>query len=199
MSWQTVERPGYFGRDRGRKYSEFDARLGKGQWRIAWQIGARIGEFDEATMLYEDSYMVYLQQRPDLLRVLVYEASDVYDEASSNTASGLDYASQESLRNHVQDIAIRRCIVRLGLNFMGRSAIQIRDAGAADPVHPLSLELSPGRVPFVRLDWIVQPELAGWWGNGSVEAFYQSNKLIQHWRPEKYLVAGASLGNGEQS
>jgi hypothetical protein len=88
----------------------------------------------------------------------------------------LDYTVQETGRTHVQDIAIRRVVARLGRQFEGDQLIQIRDA-LGD--HPLSMALSPGQVPFHRPDVILLPEIEGWWLPGSVESFYQSNKLLQ--------------------
>jgi hypothetical protein len=182
--WQRLERPGYFGAQREERYVQYDERYGRGNWRLAWQIGERLGGFDEAVMLYEDAYVMYLSQRIDLLEQLVREAGDVYDDAPSNAASGLDYRCQETGRTHIQDIALRRSLVRLGRQFMGESLIQIRGQGGTLPIHPLGLALCPSRVPFHRPEWIIQPALEGWWlddlgGDQSVEAFYQSNKWLE--------------------
>lgn len=174
--WQTVERPGYFGRHRDDRYAGYDARYGSGNWRLVWRIGQRLGPVAEAVMLYEDAYVAWLQLHPAELDELVAVAAEVYDDAPSNVASGLDYRQQETSRTHLQDIAIRRSLVRLGRQFAGERLIRIRDAHGD---HPLSLRLSPGMISFHRPDLIVRPELAGWWRPSSVEAFYQSNKLLQ--------------------
>ena len=174
--WQTVDRPGYFGRHRDERYLAYDAEYGAANWRLAWVAGDATGGVELAVMLYEDAYLDFLQHNPLVVEELVSEASDVYDDAPSNVASGLDYRAQETSRTHLQDIAIRRCLVRLGRRFEGSQLIRIRDR---DGEHPLSLTLSPGRVPFHRHDLIIRPELEGWWQRGSVEAFYQSNKLLQ--------------------
>jgi hypothetical protein len=181
--WRQIERPGYFGRRRQERYQEYDAQYGPGNWRLTWQIGERMGGFDEVVILYEDAYVLYLCQRIDLLERLINEAREVYDDAPSNVLSGLDYTRQETSRTHIQDIALRRSLVRLGRRFAGDRLIQIRGRWAEPPVHPLSVELCPHRVPFHRPEWIVQPVLNGWWlqdgGEGSVEAFYQSNKFLE--------------------
>jgi hypothetical protein len=183
--WETVGRPGYFGRHREEKYQEFDKAYGKGRWRIVWLVdGEHIG-FDQVVLWYEEAYVEYLRRRDDLLRVLTQEACNVYDDAPSNIFSGINYHRQETARTHLQDIAIRRAVVRLGTWFRGEQLIQIRGPYAASPVHPLSEELYPARVPFHRPELILQPVLTGWWtehgpaGNTSVEAFYQSNKQLQ--------------------
>jgi hypothetical protein len=174
--WQTISRPGYFGRHRDERYAEYDLLYGPGCWRIVWQIGDFIGDVAAATMLYEDAYLAFLSSNTGVLATLVAEARDVYDDALTNIESRFDYAAQETNRTHLQDIAIRRCLVRLGRWFEGPELVQIRDSIG---INPLSLTLSPGRVVFHRPDLIIQPELEGWWEAGSIESFYQSNKLLQ--------------------
>lgn len=176
MTWTTtIDRPGYFGSARDRKHAEYDAEHGPGNWRLAWQFGGRVIDRAGMTMLYEDAYYEFLRHRREILTALVSEARDVYDDAESNVASGLDYTVQETGRTHVQDIAIRRVVLRLGESFRGSELIQIRDSLGS---HPLSMILSPGQVLFHRPDLIVEPQL-GWWARGSVESFYQSNKFLQ--------------------
>ena len=175
-TWVTVGRPGYFGSRRDVKHAEFDREYGAGGWRLAWKVDDAAFNRQQMTMLYEDAYYEVMSAQPDIVDQLVAEASDVYDDASTNILSGLDYHRQETARTHVQDIAIRRVVARLGRAFAGDRLIQIRDE-LGD--HPLSMTLSPGRVPFHRPDLLMQPELEGWWKPGSVESFYQSNKILQ--------------------
>jgi hypothetical protein len=179
VHWQTVGRPGHSGKERDERQRGYDVRHGTGRWRIAWQLGERIGELVEAVMLYEDAYLAYLTRRADLLEPLLATAADVYDDAESNVDSGLDYTRQETDQTHLQDVAIRRCVVRLGRVFRGAALLQVRTTAE----HPLGAALSPTMVPFHRPELIVQPYLEGWWtqkgGPASVESFYQSNKLLQ--------------------
>ncbi len=90
--------------------------------------------------------------------------------------SGLDYTKQETKRTHIQDIAIRRSLIRLGKWFEGSELIRIRQEKGN---HPLSMTLSPGRVPFHSPLLIIDPEIKGWWDSGTVESFYQSNRYLQ--------------------
>lgn len=168
-------RPGYLGSRRDAVQRDWDAEHGLGGWALAWRVQGMWYDRARMSMLYEDAYVHFLLDRPQLLDELLSAASDVYDDDLSNLASGLDYTAQETGRTHVQDIAIRRAVVRLGRVFEGASPVQIRDALGE---HPLSMPLSPGQVPFHRPDWIEAPELTGWWEPGSVEAFYQSNKWL---------------------
>jgi hypothetical protein len=180
-TWQTViDRPGQFGRKRDRLYAEYDEAYGKGLWRVAWEIPLSHTilylDMPGAMALYEDAYHAFFYSQPDTLAALICEAENVYDDAPSNIHSGFDYASQETCLNHLQDISIRRAVLRLGTWFKGDKLIQVRHSKGA---HPLSLGLSPGKVPFHRTDLIRQPEMTGWWIPGSIESFYQSNKVVQ--------------------
>lgn len=174
--WITVERPGYLGARREAEYKEWDTTYGKGNWRLAWKAGESTVQFLGACALYEDAYFAFLCNNPLILHQLIHEASDVYDDELSNVRSGLDYTKQETPRTHLQDIAIRRCLVRMGAWFRGPQLLRIR---STEGTHALSLILSPGRVPFHRPDLVEQPELQGWWDPESTESFYQSNKILQ--------------------
>ena len=174
--WKIIKRPGYFGKQRDKLHREHNKTYGKNNWRITWLVNKKIFSKEEILLLYEDSYFNFLKKHPKVLQQLINEAKDVYDDAASNVKSQLDYSKQETNRTHYQDIAIRRCVVRFGLRFKGRKLIQIRDYKGK---HPLSLKLSPGRIPFHMPKLIKKPELDGWWQHGSVESFYQSNKVLQ--------------------
>ena len=174
--WARLERPGYFGSRRDELCAGYDQRFRAGRWRLAWAYGELSLTRAEMCMIYEDAYLAFMAGRPDVVDQLCAEAADVYDDAPSNCASGLDYTAQETGRTHVQDIAIRRCLVRLGRAFSGERLVQIRDSLGE---HPLSMTLSPGQVPFHRPELLETPELDGWWAPGSVESFYQSNKWLE--------------------
>ena|SRR3989338_673364 len=174
--WITVGRPGYLGGTRDLKHAEWSAHFGPWQWRLVWKIGGVFHGKEAVYALYEDAYFELLKNSSAVRDLLVREAENVYDDSPTNVDSGLNYFIQETKRAHIQDIAIRRSLVRLGLWFQGDKLIQIRDSEGA---HTLSKILSPGRLYFHRPDLIEQPELAGWWYSLSVEAFYQSNKFLQ--------------------
>ncbi len=174
--WTTVERPGYLGKHRDEKIKEWNEKYGADNWRLAWKIGKVFVDQFGAYALYEDAYFEFLKNHPIILHELVCGASNVYDDKPSNVNSGFDYNRQETSRTHLQDIAIRRSLVRLRRWFKGNQLIQIRqDKG----MHPLSIILSPGKVPFHKPELIEKPELEGWWNLETIESFYQSNKFLQ--------------------
>jgi len=174
--WKILERPGYFGKKRDAYTGEMDKKYGIANWRIRWKVADNFVDKNGMCALYEDAYFNYFKEHPIIAHLLVDEASDVYDDELSNVRSGLDYWVQETGRNHIQDIAIRRCLVRMGLWFKGKEPIQIRQELGK---HPLSMTLSPGKIIFHMPQLIEQPEITGWWDGKSVESFYQSNKYLQ--------------------
>jgi hypothetical protein len=174
--WTSVVRPGYLGGKRDKKHAEWNAMYGEKNWRLIHIFDEVELDFLGVCAVYEDAYFYFLEKNPKILNQLISEASNVWDDAESNMQCGFDYLKQETNRTHIQDIAIRRSIARMGLCFKGKKPIRIRDK---DDPHPLSMILSPGQVPFHRPEKIVEPEMEGWWKPGSVESFYQSNKIFQ--------------------
>lgn len=179
-------RPGYSGglkRDRDRDRDEW---YGEGQWRTAFRWGHRLISYDEALMLYEDAYLAYFQQNPDDLDWLCRTASNVFDNSDSNVLSGTDYDAQEAMSTHLQDIAVRRCLIRLGRVFEGDRLVEIRDR------HSEGFRLNPGQIMLHRPELIVQPEHRSWWKEGSIESFWQANKVFlvkqKAFSPERPLV-----------
>lgn len=170
--WKVVARPGQFGRKRDALVAGWNAEYGEGNWKVAYELNGHLFSRDVVLMLYEDAYVEYLRSHPDVLDWLCSTASDVYDNAPSNVASGFDYRAQEASSNHVQDIALRRALVRLGRWFEGDHPVEVRGRRSEGG------HLSPGKLPFHRPEWIHQPAQKGWWQPGSIEDFYQSNKVI---------------------
>lgn len=180
--WKTIDRPGYFGSKRDQKHREYDQKYGANNWRIVWNLGENVIQRDGMNMLYEDAYFFFLKANKAVLEDLCSTAYDVYDDNPTNVKSGLDYNIQETDRTHVQDIAIRRAVIRLGYSFRGDDLLQIRDSLGE---HALSMTLSPGKVPFHMPEMLEIPEISGWWNPGSVESFYQSNKVLQVWKSKE--------------
>lgn len=175
--WQSVERPWYIGKHRDEKIVHWNKEYGSGNWRFIWKIGNVDADFLGACALYEDAYFNFLYAYSPVAYQLIHEASNVYDDQISNIESGFDYTKQETNRTHIQDIAIRRSLLRLGVWFKGKESIRIRQEKGN---HPLSMILSPGKVPFHRPDLIIKPEVENsWWDLQSVESFYQSNRFLQ--------------------
>jgi len=176
MNWETVERPGYFGRRRDQKIAGYDAKYGVGNWRIVHIVEGVAYEFvDACKLFYEESYYRYLKDRPaDVDFICMF--SECIDNAPSNIQSGCDYSIQESYSCHIQDIAVRNTLKRLGRWFTAeREEILIIRSSDTN-----GHRFGPGNIPFYDPALITQPEIRPGWANAkSVEAFYQSNKTLQ--------------------
>lgn len=170
-----VDRVGYVGSKRGEFVDRLNKLYGADGWTIGYVLDGKALSRDEALVLYEKSYEIFLKNNPSITNRLVNEAREIYDTAPSNVESGLDYHKQEDVRSHLQDIAIRRAMKTLGLSFKGDKLMQVREAGSDFP------ELSPGKVPFaLSQDKIILPIQyeADWIQPGSVEDFWQNNKYV---------------------
>jgi hypothetical protein len=149
-----------------------DELFGEGNWRQGWSYRGEVIGWEQAVQLYEDAYLELIRSKPWLLGWICRAASDVYDNDVSNVDSGLDYALQETQATHLQDIAVRRAVVRLGRALQGDHLVEIHGhltEGA---------RLSPGVVPFHEQQEILPCAKDDWWEPQSVEAFWQHNKLL---------------------
>lgn len=181
--WVTVDRPGYFGRKRDEKIASFDAQYGKGFWRLAWTINeepysAGLDFFNSCRTFYEEAYFRHLVMRPTDIE-LICQYCECYDNQQSNVQSGLDYMVQEAYSTHIQDIAIRNVLRRVGVWFLGTNGkmLQIRSKDSE------GFRFGPGNIPFHMPQYIIQPSLCPSWATaGSVEDFWQSNKVLQVWK-----------------
>ncbi|RJQ17312.1 hypothetical protein C4573_04640 [Candidatus Woesearchaeota archaeon] len=174
MTWKTIARPGYFGKTRDEKLKMYDEEFGLGNWRIAWMWNEASIDYHVACTLYEDAYYADSFQRQAIWMELTHQAKDVFDIHESDIQSTLDYTIQTGTATHLQDIAIRRVVLRRGWTFSGREYVQIRGHKTY-----WGLQLSPGKIPFQVSRNIQKPNLQGWWDENSVEDFYQSNKVLQ--------------------
>lgn len=181
--WTTVGRPGYFGRKRDEKIAGFNKTYGEGQWRLAWELNSDWGNssytfFGACRNFYEESYLWALSKSPSDID-LICSYGECYDNAKSNIESGLDYSKQEAYSTHIQDIAVRNVLRRLDRWFTGPAdkLLQIRSKDSE------GYRFGPGNVPFAWPTGIQQPSMCPTWASpGSVEDFWQSNKMLQVWK-----------------
>lgn len=186
--WVDLRRPGYFGRNRDHIVAGLDSRYGQGNWRLVWKVQKRTYpwrieegpiltyEFTDACRLfYEESYFRCLSKMPTQID---YACSfgECIDNAMTNIQSGLDYTKQESNATHIQDIALRNVLKRIGRWFEG-------PAGKILIIHSNDsngYSFGPGNIPFYEGQLITRPSKCPKWASlGSVEDFWQSNKWLQ--------------------
>jgi len=175
-TWENKGRPGFFGRRRDERIRWLNEKFSPGNWRLIWTDGQQELEFAEAcTAFYEESYFHHLIRHPEDVDFIT-SFGECIDNAPTNVSSGIDYTKQEAFSTHIQDIAVRNVLKRLGRMFTGPSdrilVIRTKD----DNGH----RFGPGNIPFYEPALILPPSLRPWWaGEGSVEDFWQSNKVLQ--------------------
>jgi len=172
--WKTIARPGYFGRKKEEKIAGFNENYGEGNWRIMWQWGENIIPWEISCLIYEDGYYADSFKREGLWKDLASKAREVYDYVEDDVLAALDYSKQKKEYTHLQDISIRRVVLRRGWKFEGSKLIRIRHHD-----NYWGANLSPGKIAFQSPELIVSPHLENWWNQNSVEDFYQSNKVLQ--------------------
>lgn len=176
--WKT----GYFGTNRNEIYGRYDNSYGKGNWRIVWQWGSEIIEKPEALQIYEDEYYEYFKANLNVLKWLVETASDVYDTASSNIEAKFSYNIQETINNHIHDVAIRRAVLRNGVLFHGDHLMHVRPGKEGEKLGP---HLIPFHLPYMIYRGQIKYKgedrdfsiNSSWWIRmgieNSIEQFYQ--------------------------
>lgn len=169
----AIARMGQIGRAKDKFIAGMNRIFGEGNWTIGYRYGSSMISREAALQLYEDSYVKFFQENRDVLNKLVKEASDVYDTYKTEVSSGTDWYNQTERSTHLQDIAIRRALIRLGEKFQGKRLRKVKSDGHLP-------ELSPGNIPFL------QPELVNrfkkvekkWIKPNTIEDFWQNNKIF---------------------
>jgi len=189
MEWKVVERPGYFGTSRDKIYKKWDKSFGEGNWRIAWQWGEQIIQRHDALLVYQRAYTRFLDSNKDVLEWLL-DYKDVYDTAPTNIEAGLSYDVQETVNNHIHDVAIRRAVILdLGLEFKGKKGLlHVRPEKEGERLCPYFIPfhlphmIFTGQIKYKgqHRDFSVNPP---WWIKmgikNSIEQFYQQNKVLE--------------------
>ncbi|MFW9922131.1 MAG: peptidyl-tRNA hydrolase [Candidatus Thorarchaeota archaeon] len=170
--WAILGRPGYAGKKKDLRRKELEKTFGENNWKIAHLINGELISKEEALEYFEESYLYFFRKNPEILDWLVLTAKEIYDTDISNIHSCCDYSIQETEAAHYHDIAIRRVIKKLGKEFKGDKYLQIRGTDSEGYI------LSTGLIPFIKPELILLPQIKGWWEKNSIEAFWQSNKVL---------------------
>ena len=188
--YKIQEFPGFLGFTKKETHQKWDDKFGEGNWELAWIWGSKVIDQRTAVGIYEYAYHKYLDSVQGALEWLVENYSEVYDTHIGNIDDGVDYFAQDDRCTHLHDISVRRYVkTRYALDFKGDRLLQIRQP------HTEGYYLGPGFVPFHKPEYIVPAnkvinyglndkweETVGnrepWWQKGSIEDFYQQNKVL---------------------
>ncbi len=223
--WLTIGSLGYSGATKHQRATQLNDLFGEDGWKISYIVRGRIATFHEAIWEYEQSYRVYLHNHPQIVDFLVTYCGNVYDYAPENVYDS-DYHQPNGIRNHYQDISIRRVIAELAGDNQwsqvkitntedvslvdlsdGQSHILPRAQGFAGEYlleirgpESSGFFLNPAVVPVHDPTLVTNnPFDTGWYlkdgcGHLSVEAFWQSSKVIQA-RYDRFLQLGSKRNN----
>jgi len=168
-----IERPGFIGKNKKAKYSEWNKKYGENNWGFVWKWGELLLNFEQACLIYEDAYYKDSFKREGLWKDLFSKAKNFYDNAETNLDSKTNYLIQEAYSTHLQDISVRRVGIRRGWKMKGNRLIQIRGPESEGYL------LMPGLIEFHEPNLIEKPDILPWWANSnSAEAFYQDNRWL---------------------
>ena len=188
MEWRIIERPGYFGTSRNEIHAKYHQQFGEGNWRITWQWGDQIIERQESLQIYEDGYYEFFKSNLDVLDWIITTASDIYDTSPTNIEARFSYNMQETINNHIHDVAIRKAVLRNGVWFRGNHLVHVRPEKEGESLGPhlipfhLPNMIYKGKIKYKGeyRDFSTNPP---WWIKmgieNSVEKFYQQNKVLQ--------------------
>jgi len=148
---------------------------GKGNWFWAFQVGKKLYSWELGMQLYEDAYWLHLRKNISHVKKLVH-GFNCFVNTRHDIEAGLDYKAQKKGRDakpHYADIALRRCLVRLGVWFGGKEMVEIPGS-----------ELDPKNVAFHLPHLVASPDK-------NVKSWIDKNRLIVVAREmeDKYKLA----------
>lgn len=117
--------PFNYSRDKENFLKTMNRTAGKGGWFWVFRVGKQIYSFDLGMQLYEDAYWLLLQKNSKVIKKLV-DYYDVFVVNNEDLESGLSYKKQtQKWSDHYADIAIRRCLRRMGVWFKGKELFEV--------------------------------------------------------------------------
>ena len=187
ISWEMVERPGYFGKRRQELEEEWNRKYGEGNWRLVWETPqGRVLLFEDIIWEYIEGYAGYFRRHPREARHITRSYSYCYDKDEITKDQAFHpYAlyNRPGIANQFHHAAMNIALENvLGMPFRGDIPIQVRSGkpGTPESQWPAGWKWSPGRIPSVHRDEIHDITFERqWWQRGTIEDFYQCNKVLQ--------------------
>lgn len=141
--------------DRSKFIEGLNSKIGVGDWFWGFRVGKRLYSWNWGMQLYEDAYLEFIKHHVTLLNELVnYSNVFVLDRHDLN--AGLDFQKQNQTKEHFSDIALRRCLVRLGVWFKGIELLKIPGSQFDEekiPFHLPHLIFKPDKISSIK-SWL---------------------------------------------
>lgn len=147
---------GDLGKERDNFLGKVTRTVGKGNWYWAFNVKKKFYSWEFGFQLYEDAIWQYLRSNPVLLQSLVRDNVDVFQINRFDIEAGLSYKIQTQNTDHYNDIAIRRCLVRFGINFQGKDLFDLKSTSYCHskiPFHLPHLINKPDEIKSVK-SWL---------------------------------------------
>ncbi len=176
----------YQGKKKDREEVAWDQKYGHDNWRIAWDLpnGERWDYLDVFENEYVAGYEKYFFLHPDEAVYLTENFAYAYDKGIVDSCRAYDPVSLYNRPGHPNQFhhaALNLALRRLR-PFKGTEPIQVREGRPGTPreTWPKGWRWSPGRIPSANPALITPPrEIPDrWWRKGTIEDFYQSNKVL---------------------
>lgn len=129
---------GDLGKNRKKFIAKITKKAGEGNWFWVYRSDKTLISWALGLQLYEDAYYMFFRNNLDVLKE-VASYYDVYVYNKLDLESGLKYKAQNQDGEHYEDVAVRRCMIRFGVNFRGRKKKSYLIPGSS---------LDHGSVPF---------------------------------------------------
>lgn len=130
---------GDLGQNRDKFLAKVTRVAGKGNWFWTFTLGKKFYSWELGMQFYEDAFWEYFRGHANLLKNLVTNYNNIYVVNRFDAESGLDYRKQNQNQDHINDIAIRRCLTRFGINFKGKDLLNLHQTDYSDTVVPFHL------------------------------------------------------------
>ena len=185
--WVTQGHPGFFGKERDQRFSEWNQQYGEDGWRIAWELAnGEVLDFEQVFwQVYVAGYVQYFLLKPEEAAFLTANYSYTYDKDFITRAQAFDpYAlhNQPGIRNQFHHVSLNVALEWfLDKSFRGQEPLQVREGklGVSKDAWPDGWKWSPGRIPAIRRDLIPEVNISGWWQESTIEHLYQAAKVLQ--------------------
>jgi hypothetical protein len=115
---------GDLGKNRYKFLKLLNTKVGKGNWWWGFRTDKNLYSWQLGMQFYEDAYWSFFRKNISALKETV-SYDNVFVLTGNDIEAGLDYNKQVDRTEHLEDIAVRRSLRRLGVWFKGENLYKI--------------------------------------------------------------------------